>query len=120
MSKASYVYILVFMCWVTLSTSVYATMLADRPFAETDSIQAAGKGAEKLLQTISSSQSEPEQVQQEKPYEIRIFNELGEEVFSWFVDPSEGINDINLLKYLSKSSFLTESNGVRFYLFEEE
>ena len=118
-SKASYVYILVFMCWVTLSTSVYATMLADRSRVEEgDSIQVVGKGAEKILQTITQPQSE--QVASEEPYKIRIFNELGEEVFSWFVDPKEGISDINLLKYLNKSSFLLEQNGVHFYLFKEE
>ena len=118
-SKARNVYILVFMCWVTLSTSVYATMLADRSRVEEgDSIQVVGKGAEKILQTITQPQSE--QVASEEPYKIRIFNELGEEVFSWFVDPKEGISDINLLKYLNKSSFLLEQNGVHFYLFKEE
>lgn len=120
-SKTSYVYILVFMCWVTLSTSVYATMLADRSRVEEgDSIHVVGKGADKILQTLGEPQSESEQVASEEPYKIRIFNELGEEVFSWFVDPKEGISDINLLKYLNKSSFLLEQNGVHFYLFKEE
>ena len=116
-SKSTWFYLMVFATWVTLSTSVYASMLSET--AEAVEL-AAHKGKDKgQVAEKADTEEVAEESRATSPYEIRIFNELGDEVFSWFVDPVEGIEDIHLLRYLNKSSFMTESNGVRFYLLRE-
>lgn len=113
-NKSGYFYILVFLAWISVSTSVYAAMLTEKGKQEETTV--CDEEREELLQTFFP---EEEAEEKQEPFEVKIFDELGEEVFSWFVNPTEGINDLHLLRYLNRSSFVTETQGMRIYVLHD-
>lgn len=113
-NKSGYFYILIFIFWISISTSVYAAMLTEKGKHQAELM--TEEEAEEILQTFFP---EDDQEEHKEPFEVKIFDELGEEVFSWFVNPTEGINDLHLLRYLNRSSFVTETQGIRIYMLHD-